>query len=218
MTIKKAIAVLMVAVMLVVPFSIVSIAAGNYSVVNGPDKTNYTDNDHFVAQGIVISDGTEEIVYSPTDDKWAFNPELNELLNVGIDADGNDTPEQYVEVYYDNKYVGTVTVYVEHILGDIVFVGQAGHGQYCLGCGKLHNFEAHSVPEWIPNDDGGLFIAQTQTGTCEICSGKVTETIPGSEKFGNVFNPETMTDTEAEIVGYIYSILVSLIQMLVGIK
>lgn len=218
MTMKKALAVLMVAVMLVASFSIVGSAAGTYSIVEGPLKTAYTDCDYFNPQGITITDGTELIAYSPVDDKWAFDPALNELLSVGVDADGNDVLEQEIEIFYDNQLVGSVVVSVDHVLGEIVFLGDAGHGQYCLGCGKVHNYDAHSIPEWIPNDDGGLFVAQTQTGTCEICKGKVTETIPGSEKFSTIFNPETMTETEAEIVGYIYNILVSLIQMLVGIK
>ena len=218
MTMKKALAVLMVAVMLMASFSVLGSAAGSYSIVEGPVKTAYTDCNYFNPQGITITDGSETISYSPIDDKWAFSPELNVYLSVDVDADGNDVPEKEIEVYYDNTYVGTVTVTVDHVLGDIVFLGEAAHGQYCLGCGKVHNYEEHSIPEWIPNDDGGLFVAQTQTGTCEICNGKVTESIPGSEKFGTIFNPETMTDTEAEIVGYLYNILVSLIQMLVGIK
>ena len=218
MTMKKALAVLMVAVMLVASFSIVGSAAGTYTIVEGPLKTAYTDCDYFNPQGITITDGTDVIAYSPVDDKWAFQPALNEFLSVGVDAEGNDVLEQEINIYYNNQLVGTVVVGVDHILGEITFLGDAGHGQYCLGCGKVHNYEGHSIPEWIPNDDGGLFVAQTQTGTCEICKGKVTETIPGSEKFGTIFNPETMTDTEAEIVGYIYNILVTLIQMLVGIK
>ena len=215
---RKALAVLMVAIMLMASFSIVGNAAVTYSIVEGPIKTQYTDCDYFTPQGLAITDGTNLIVYSPVDDKWAFVPALNELLSVGVDADGNDVFEQEIEIYYDNQLVGTVVVGVEHILGDIVCLGQAAHGQYCLGCGKVHNYEEHSVPEWIPNDDGGLFIQQTQTGKCEVCHGEITESIPGSEKFTFIFNPENMTEMESEIVGYIYTILVSLIQMLVGIK
>ncbi len=217
MTMKKALAVLMVAVMLMASFSIVGNAAA-YSIVEGPIKTEYTDCDYFNPQGLTITDGTDIIVYSPIDDKWTFQPGLKELLSTSVDAEGNEVPEKEIKVFYDNVLVGVVTVTVEHILGEVTFLGDAGHGQYCLGCGKVHNYEAHSISEWIPNDDGGLFVAQTQTGTCEICNGEVTETIPGSEKFGTIFNPETMTELEAEIVGYIYNILVSLIQMLVGIK
>ena len=187
---RKALAVLMVAIMLMASFSIVGNAAVTYSIVEGPIKTQYTDCDYFTPQGLAITDGTNLIVYSPVDDKWAFDPALNELLSVGVD----------------------------HILGDIVCLGQAAHGQYCLGCGKVHNYEEHSVPEWIPNDDGGLFIQQTQTGKCEVCHGEITESIPGSEKFTFIFDPENMTEMESEIVGYIYTIVVSLIQMLVGIK
>ena len=115
------------------------------------------------------------------------------------------------------QYAGSVEITVNHVLGEITCLGDAGHGQYCLGCGKVHNYEAHSIPEFIPNDDGGLFIQQTQTGVCEICKGEVTESIPGTEGFLNVFGGE-MTEFESEIIGYFYLIVVSLIQTLVGIK
>lgn len=215
---RKALAVLMVAVMLMASFSIVANASSSYTILTGPLKTAYTDCDHFVAQGITITDGTNLVVYSPSDDKWAFDPALNELLSVGSDATGNDINEQTIEVFYDNELVGTVTVTVDHVLGDVTCLGQAGHGQYCLGCGKVHNYEGHTVNEWIPNDDGGLIIQQTQTGICEVCQGEITENIPGSEKFAAIFDSENMTETENDIVFYVYSILVSLIQMLVGIK
>ncbi len=218
MTMKKALAVLMVAVMLVASFSIVGNAAVTYTIVEGPLKTAYTDCDYFNPQGITITDGTEVISYSPVDDKWAFQPGLNELLTVGVNNDGEDLPENTIKVFYDNQLVGIISVEVNHILGEVVFLGDAGHGQYCLGCGKVHNYEEHKISEFIPNDDGGLFVPQTQTGTCEICNGKVTESIPGSEKFGNAFNGDAMTETESTIVFYVYSILVSLIQMLIGIK
>ncbi len=215
---RKALAVLMVAIMLMASFSIVSNAAVSYTIVEGPIKTEYTDCDYFTPQGLAITDGTELIIYSPADDKWAFDPALNELLSVGTNDLGEDVFEQEIEIFYDNQLVGTIVVGVEHVLGDIVCLGQAAHGQYCLGCGKVHNYEAHTVNEWIPNDDGGLFLQQTQTGKCEVCNGEITENIPGSEKFPFIFDPENMTDTESEIVGYIYNILVTLIQMLVGIK
>lgn len=215
---KKAIAVLLVAVMLVVPFSLVSSAAGTYMLVTGPIKTEYTDCEHFIPQGISVTDGTEVVFYSPADDKWAFNPGLNELLSIATDETGKDINDVDVEVFYDNKYVGSVTVTVNHELGEVVYIGQLGHGQYCLGCGKVHNFEEHTVNEWIPNDDGGLIVQQTQTGTCEICKGEITENIPGSEKFGTIFDGENMTQMENDLVYYVYNILVSLIQMLIGIK
>lgn len=215
---RKALAVLMVAIMLMASFSIVSNAASSYAIVSGPLKTEYTDCDYFNPQGIAITDGTNLIVYTPVDDKWSFDPALNELLSVGTDADGNDVLEQEVEIFYDNQLVGKVVVGVDHVLGDVTCLGQAAHGQYCLGCGKVHNYEAHVVNEWIPNDDGGLLLQQTRTGKCEICQGEITENIPGSEKFPFIFDPENMTDMESEIVGYIYNILVTLVQMLVGIK
>lgn len=215
MKLKRALAVLMVAIMLVVPFSAVSSAANNYIIISGPIKTNYTDCEYFVPQGIAITDGSEIILYSPTDEKWSFDPAINELLTVGVNEIGEDVNDVKVRVFYDNKYIGDVDVHVEHILGEITFIGQAGHGQYCLGCGKVHNFEEHNVPEYIPNDDGGLFIMQTETGTCEDCHGKITRNIENSEKFLTIFG--NLSPVESEIIGYLNSILVTLIQMLAGI-
>lgn len=217
MKLKKALAVLMVAVMLVVPFSAVTSAANGYTILTGPIKTTYTDCDHFVPQGISITDGTQTIEYSPVDAKWSFDPALNELLSVGADESGADINDVKVRVFYDNAYIGDVDVFVDHVLGDVVFIGNAGHGQYCLGCGKVHNFKEHTVTDFIPNDDGGLFVAQTETGVCEICHGEVTQSIPGSEKFLTIFNFGEMTNTEFEIINYINSILVTLIQMFVSI-
>ncbi len=212
---KKAIAVLLAVVMLAIPFAVVSYAAPE--IVAQPIKTVYTDCEKFNPQGLVISIDGEEIPYTPIDDKFAFMPGLDEYLTVGTNSDGEDMPYNTIDVYYNNQYAGTVQVAVTHVLGEITNLGDAGHGQYCLGCGKVHNYEAHSIPEFIPNDDGGLFIPQTQTGTCEICNGKVTESIPGSEGFQFIFGGE-MTEFESEIIGYFYMIAVSLIQALIGIR
>lgn len=212
---KKALAVLLAVVMLAVPFTVMSYAAP--AIVTGPVKTDYTDCDYFNPQGLVISDGEKTIEYTPTDADFSFSPALNEYLSVATNADGTDVNKTYVEVYYKNQYAGSVEITVNHVLGEVTNLGEAGHGQYCLGCGKVHNYEAHSIPEFIPNDDGGLFIQQTQTGVCEICKGEVTESIPGTEGFLNVFGGE-MTEFESEIIGYFYMIVVSLIQALVGIK
>ena len=59
---------------------------------------------------------------------------------------------------------------------------------------------------------------QTQTGICTVCNATVTEGIPGSAKFDSLFNSELMTELEGTILGYVSTILVSLVQMLVGIK
>lgn len=212
---KKAIAVLLAVVMLAVPFAVVSYAAP--AIVTAPDKTEYTDCEFFNPQGLVVSDGENLIAYTPTDADFSFSPALNEYLSVGTNADGEDVNTTYVEVYYKNRYVGSVEITVNHVLGEITSLSEAGHGQYCLGCGKVHNYEAHSITEYIPNDDGGLFIQQTQTGTCEICGEKVTQRIPGSEKFLTIFGGE-MTQFEGEIIAYFYMIAVTLIQAISGIK
>lgn len=212
---KKALAVLLAVVMLAVPLAVVSYAAP--AIASGPIKTEYTDCEYFNPQGIVISDGEDLIPYTPTDTDFAFVPGLNEYLTVPVNADGEDIYTGYVEVYYKNQYVGSVEITVNHVLGEVTCLGEAGHGQYCLGCGKVHNYEEHTINEFIPNDDGGFFIQQTQTGVCEICKGEVTESIPGTEGFLNTFGGE-MTEFETEIIGYFYMIVVTLIQALVGIS
>lgn len=205
---KKALAVLLAVVLLVVPLAVSSYAAG--TIVSPAIKTAYTDAECFNPQGLVINDGTKDIVYIPTDSNFRFVPGLDQLLTV-------DTTE--VSVFYKNEFVGVVPVTVEHLLGDLVAIDN-GHGKYCLGCGELHEFETCTVNNWIPNDDGGIFIQQTQSGKCEICGNVVTESIPGSEKFLSLFNPEegAMTDLEGTIIGYFYTLVLPLIQMLVGIS
>lgn len=212
---KKAIAVLLAVVILAIPFAVVSSAAP--AIVTAPVKTQYTDCEFFNPQGLVISDGENEIVYSPVDTDFSFSPALNEYLKVETNADGEDLPTTSVEVYYKNRYVGSVTIEVTHVLGEVTSLSEAGHGQYCLGCGKVHNYSEHDIPEYIPNDDGGLIIQQTETGTCTVCGEKVTRSIPGSETFLSQFGGE-MTNFEVEIITYFYMIAVTLIQALAGIR
>ncbi len=205
---KKALAVILAVVMLVMPLAVSSFAATVSEIITTPIKTAYNDSEYFNPQGLVIFVDDEEISYSPTDTNFRFDPALNELLTVEITE---------VVVYYNNVLVGTVPVTVKHILGELTAINH-GHGNYCLGCGQLHNFENHTVDEWIPNDDGGIFIQQTQTGFCTICGAEVTESIPGTEKFITLFDEGALTELEGSIVAYIYMIAVSLIQMLVGIS
>ncbi|MBO5462513.1 MAG: hypothetical protein J6A49_04295 [Clostridia bacterium] len=212
---KKALAVLLAVVMLAVPFAVMSYAAP--AIVTAPVKTVYTDCEYFNPQGLVISDGENTIEYTPTDADFSFVPALNEYLSVAKNADGEDVETTYVEVYYKNQYAGSVEITVNHVLGEVTNLGEAGHGQYCLGCGEVHNYEAHTIPEFIPNDDGGLFLPQTQTGVCEICKGEVTENIPDSENFFSIIGTD-MTAFELQIFLYLDMILVTLIQTLAGIR
>ncbi len=206
---KKALAVLLAVVMLVMPFAVSAFAAG--SIITTPIKTAYNDAEYFNPQGLSIFYGNEIIVYTPTDSNFRFDPAPNELLSV-------ETTE--VAVYYNNEFIDMVPVTVEHILGELTVIDH-GHGHFCLGCGTLHNFENHIVEEWIPNDDGGIFTKQTQTGICTVCNAEVTESIPGSEKFLYLFDLESedaMTELESTVLIYFYDIAVSLIQMLIGIS
>ena len=206
---KKALAVLLAVVMLVMPLAVSSFAAES-AIITNPEKTDYNDSEYFNPQGLVIVVDGEEIVYTPTDAKFRFDPALNELLAVET---------KNVAVYYDNSFVGTVTVTVNHILGDIVCIDK-GHGRYCLGCGTLHQYEAHTVNEWVPNDDGGIFIPQTMNGVCEVCNATVTENLPNSEKFLSLFDKSdgAMTEFEGQVMTYFYAIVVTLVQMLVGLN
>ena len=206
MTTKKAIAVILAVVMLVMPLAVSSIAAESATIISNPVKTAYTDAEYFNPQGLTLLVGDNEIVYSPADTRFRFSPAINEFLTV-------DTTE--VAVYFNNAYVGTVTIKVDHILGELTAISN-GHGYYCLGCGSLHNFENHTVAEWIPNDDGGLLMQQTQTGKCTVCDASVTEKIPNSENFLYIFGE--MTTLEGTVILYIYTYLVSLIQAIAGVS
>lgn len=205
---KKALAVVLAVVMLVMPLAVSSFAVTENGIVAGPVKTAYTDNEFFNPQGLSITYNGEVITYVPTDASFRFEPALNELLTV-------ETVE--AKIYYNNEFIGAVAISVDHLLGELTAIDH-GHGYFCLGCGTLHNFENHTVDEWIPNDDGGIFTMQTQTGICTVCNATVTEGIPGSAKFDSLFNSELMTELEGTILGYVSTILVSLVQMLVGIK
>jgi hypothetical protein len=181
---KKALAVLLAVVMLVMPLAVSSFAATENGIVAGPVKTAYTDNEFFNPQGLSITYNGEVITYVPTDASFRFEPALNELLTV-------ETVE--AKIYYNNEFIGAVAISVDHLLGELTAIDH-GHGYFCLGCGTLHNFENHTVDEWIPNDDGGIFTMQTQTGICTVCNATVTEGIPGSAKFDSLFNSELMTE------------------------
>ncbi len=238
MKIKRAVAILLVAVMLLVPASL-SVVAADTAIVSGPIKVVYTDNEYFNPQGLVISVNGENITYTPDNNKFSFVPALNEHIKANTvvmngfepayDKAGNILYTSDVEVYYNNEKVDTITLNVTHIYGDITYMDNNFHGQYCLGCGAVKEtystddmkfvsgLSAHTVPEYIPNDDGGLFIEQTETGTCSGCGHEITRSIKGSNKFDTVFSGN-MTAFETEIIGYIRDILVTLIQMLTGIR
>ncbi len=207
---KKALAVLLAAIMLIVPLAVASSAASTMAVVGGTLKTVYYDTEYFNPHGLVISVDGAPVIYTPSDANFRFVPALDELLSV------EDTE---VTVIYNNQIVGTVTVTVEHKLGELVAI-DTGHGKYCLGCGELHEFEAHVVADdaWIPNDDGGIFTPQTMSGKCEICEATVTVRQNGTEKFDDLFpSEENMTKLENTLVDIFKNIVVSLIKMLTGI-
>jgi len=214
---KKALAVLLAVVMLVLPLAVSSFAATASAIITGPTKTAYTDSEYFNPLGIVIvTDSGTVVPYTTDNEKFRFDPALNELLSVNADDIGNVLPTE-VAVYYDNAYVGSVEIVVNHVLGELTAMGN-GHGKFCIGCGTLHEFEDHVISEWIPNNDGGIFVAQTQTGHCDVCGAEVTEKIPGSESFMNLFDGGNLTELEVQIIYYINMIVVPLIQMLTSIN
>ncbi len=240
---RKALAVLLAVVMLVVPLAASSYAAPAATIVSLAEVTEYTDIEYFNPQGLVVNDGTNDIVYTPANKDFSFVPALNELLTIdAVDAEGNPifSATKEINVFYKNVFCGTIEVTVSHALtGKLQHIGN-GHGEYCLGCGNLFNFARHTTdvpadmnnmvfahvefdPNFfedkniIPNDDGGFFTPQTKTGTCSVCNGKETITIQGSEKFLTIFD-NNLTDLEGTVVIYLYQIAVSLIQMLTGIN
>ena len=77
---KKALAVVLAVVMLVMPLAVSSFAATENGIVAGPVKTAYTDNEFFNPQGLSITYNGEVITYVPTDASFRFEPALNELL------------------------------------------------------------------------------------------------------------------------------------------
>ncbi len=214
---KKALAVLLVAVMLLATLSF-GASAADEAIVSGPIKTAYTDCEYFNPQGLVITIDGKEIPYSPIDDNFKFVPGLNEKLTVGTSVD------VYYKVVIDvdktaEIKVGSIPVEVSHVWGEYTYLDNNYHGKRCLGCAIIDEttFTAHNVKEYIPNDDGGLFIEQTKTGVCEDCHEKITVNIEGSHKFESIFTGN-LTKTE-ELIKYIIDVvLVSLVQMLVGIK
>ena len=225
---KKALAVILAVVMLVLPLAVSSFAATENAIITNTEKITYNDTEFFNPQGLIIVFEGEEIPYAPTDANFRFEPALNELLTVETTS---------VAVYYDNIFVGTTPVTVGHLLGDVTEVGN-GHGQYCLGCGTLHNFERHYdyasgedatkfdpdsddydyITEWIPNDDGSIFLPQTTTGVCSVCGAEVTRNIPGTAKFDTLFDEEALAPLEGTILFYISTILLSLIEMFTGLN
>lgn len=226
---KRILAVLLVAIMLLVPFSS-AVSAATLTLVSGPIITAYKDTEYFNPQGIVVSVDGKEVPYTPDNASFKFVPALNELLcttdlvmmdeyNPLLDENGYKQYTTDVAVYYDEQLVGKVTVSVKHDWGDTTYLDQTHHGNKCKGCGIVDEvtFGPHNVKQYIPNDDGGLFIEQSETGTCEDCHAEITRKIPGTHKFETIFTGD-YTETEGTILTYITTILVTLIQFLTGIK
>ena len=125
---RKALAVLLALVMLVVPLVVSSYAAPAASIVTSADVIAYTDTEYFNPQGLVINDGSVDVVYTPANKDFSFVPALNEPLSA-------ETTE--INVFYKNVACGTIAITVTHTLtGKLEHIGN-GHGEYCLGCGQL---------------------------------------------------------------------------------
>ncbi len=212
---KRILAVLLACVLVAVScFAVTAAPSMDSSLV----KTTYYDWEYFNPQGLVVMDGATPVTYSADNEDFVFIPSIDELLTVETES---------VRVIYKNEDIGKISVTVGHSFGDIENFGKQGHGHRCKGCGVIDAVEEHTAKciidsngelkeDWIPNDDGGFFVQQTETAICSVCEGEMTRYIEGSEKFSSIFDFGNMTDTELEIVGYIYQILVSLIQTLVS--
>ncbi len=189
------------------------------SLASGPIKTVYNDSERFNPQGIVISADGKNIAYTPDNAKFTFIPGLDENIKTTATAAQGSGATQ-VKVFYNNIEAGVVTVTVSHIWGKVTYMDNNYHGQYCIGCGIVKETLPHNVPEYIPNDDGGLLIEQTETGRCADCGHDVTRNIPGSNKFNGIFNSEdgSLTDTEFGFLNVFMRLIIPLIQMLTGIQ
>ncbi|MGN0526402.1 MAG: hypothetical protein ACI4IF_03125 [Acutalibacteraceae bacterium] len=229
MKMKKALAVLLTVVMLVASFSLCAFAAGSVTIVSNPIKTVYKDSEFFNPQGLAINDGVGDVYYTPDNADFRFSPALNEFLSVDtsevvegeVYASGA-TSTQVIKVYYQNAYVGDVTVTVGHDVDTTVYDCEGYyHGHYCKGCAKFLDKEscADHVTNWVPNDDQGLLKYQTETGKCDVCGNPVTRQIKNSDGFGGeIMNGFPWTDTELQILDYFYKIVVSLVNALLSIK
>lgn len=226
---KRTLAVLLVAIMLIVPFA-TSASAASVSLVSGPTITAYKDTEYFNPHGIVVSVDGVEVTYSPDNDSFKFVPALDELIttadvvmadanNAAVDENGYTLYTADVAIYYDEQLVATVTVDVTHDWGKTTYYDNNYHGRNCKGCGIVDTLTLtnHNVEQYIPNDDGGLFIEQSETGTCKDCNTEITRKIPGTNKFNSIFSGE-YTETESTILTYLSTILVTLIQVLAGIR
>ena len=225
---RKILAVLLAVVVLVGSLAVVSSAAPTLDTKLV--KTAYYDWEYFNPQGLVVMDGVTPVTYSADNEDFKFIPSLDELMTVETKA---------VRVIYKNEEIGTILVTVEHSFGDIEYLGATGHGARCKGCGKVDVVEAHQAElcpvydekgnptydadgnpimteNWIPNDDGGMFVPQTEHATCSICGGEMKRNIPETEGFMSMFDLDNLTPTETTIFTYVYMILVSLIQTLVS--
>lgn len=225
---KKLLAVLLAVVVLAGSLAVVSSAAPTMdtSLV----KATYQDWEYFNPQGLVVVDGVTPVTYSADNEDFKFIPSVDELLTVET---------TYVRVIYKNEEIGIIPVTVEHSYGKIEYLGATGHGARCKGCGKVDVVEAHQAAltpvyddngnpmydmqgnpimkeDWIPNDDGGFFVPQTECATCSVCGGEMKRNIAETEKFLSIFNFDGLTETENTIVVYMYTILVSLIQTLIS--
>ena len=221
---NRILAVLLAVVILAGSFVVISTAAP--SMDSSLVKTTYYDWEYFNPQGLVVMDGVTPVTYSADNEDFVFIPSLDELLTVETAA---------VRVIYKNQEIGSIVISVDHSYGKVEYLGAKDHGRRCKGCGKIDQAVPHQAEyvydndgnvvlneygepkeNWIPNDDGGMFVPQTECATCSVCGGQMKRNIEGTERFLFTFDFDNMTDLELEIIVYMQSILVTLIQALVS--
>ncbi len=221
---RKILAVLLAVVVLVGSLAVVSSAAPTFDATLV--QTVYKDSEYFKPEGLIVMDGVTPVPYLSNEEDFVFIPALDELLTVET---------SYVRVIYKNEEIGIIPVTVSHSFGKIEYLSAKDHGARCKGCGIIDVAEAHQAEyaydvdgnlildergnpkeDWIPNDDGGMFVPQTEHATCSVCGGEMKRYIDGSEKFNTIFNFGNITDTELEIVGYLQTILLTLVKALIS--
>lgn len=177
---KKTLAILLTAVMLLLPLVVFASAEGTQWSVYTPSKTNYVNGETIDANGLAVYDGTNTYYYTASPDDFVFVPAV---ASCG-DAD--------ITVYYKGVEVGEFNITISHVPGEISPLNKGAHGIYCSECSQLIKTEKHSVADdaWVPNDDASFLRNETETGICSLCGETVTREKEGTAGYLTLINED----------------------------